>query len=103
MRSTPMKKVLIIFITTLFISACGSPSKPQIVTAAGDITSAVEEYRNLLGENNGGEPGTKSEAGYREINWDTLPDELAAPNMYISDFFNAPETPRARGIVLNTP
>lgn len=98
-----MKKVLTIFITTLFISACGSSLKPQIVTAAGDITSAVEEYRNLLGENNGGDPGTKSENGYREINWDTLPDELAAPNMYVSDFFNAPEAPRARGIVLNTP
>jgi hypothetical protein len=99
-----MKKILIIFITTLFISACGSPSAgPQIVTAAGDITIAVEEYRSLLGENNGGEPGTKSEAGYREINWDTLPDELAAPHMYVSDFFNAPEVPRARGIVLNTP
>lgn len=97
-----MKKYLIIFITTLFLSACGSSSEPQIVTAAGDITSAVEEYRNLLGENNGGDPGTKSENGYREINWDTLPDELAAPNMYASDFFNAPEAPRARGIVLNT-
>ena len=53
--------------------------------------------------NNGGDPGTKGPDGYREINWDSLPDELAAPNLYVSDFFNASEPPRARGIVLNTP
>jgi hypothetical protein len=41
--------------------------------------------------------------GYREINWDSLPDEQAAPNAYLPDFFNAPTAPRARGIVLATP
>ena len=63
----------------------------------------MDEYRALLGENNGGDPGTKGTSGYREINWDTLPDEFSAPNFYTSDFFNQPEGPRARGIVLNTP
>jgi hypothetical protein len=63
----------------------------------------VEEYRALLGENNGGDPGTKGPSGYREINWDTIPDEFSAPNFYTPDFFNQPEAPRARGIVLNTP
>lgn len=96
-----------IYITSLFIavfiSACGGSSQPQVLTAAGEITSTVEQYRALLGENNGGDPGTKGPTGYREINWDTLPDELSAPNFYVSDFFNQPEAPRARGIVLNTP
>ena len=87
----------------LLFSACSGASEPQIVTGAGDINSAVEEYRALLGENNGGEPGTKGPSGYREINWDTLPDEFSAPNLYEPDFFNAPEAPRARGIVLSTP
>jgi len=98
------KKAMLILgmVLSLLLSACGA-AKPQIVTGAGDITSAVEQYRALLGENNGTDPGTKGLTGYREINWDSVPDELSAPNFYIPDFFNGPEAPRARGIVLNTP
>lgn len=99
--------LFILVVASLLLSACagfGGPSQPQTVTASGDITSAVEQYRQLLGSvNNGGDPGTKGPDGYREINWDSLPDELSAPNFYEPDFFNAPEAPRARGIVLNTP
>jgi hypothetical protein len=93
-------------VVIMVLSACGaSPSnKPQVITGAGDITSTVEQYRQLLGGvNNGGDPGTQGPDGYREINWDSLPDELSAPNLYEPDFFNAPEAPRARGIVLHTP
>ena len=99
------KKVLMLgTVVSILLAACGGGvSEPQVVTAAGDIASAVDQYRSLLGENNGGEPGTKGPTGYREINWDTIPDELSAPNLYPSDFFNASEAPRARGIVLNTP
>lgn len=98
-----VKKLLVVSLMIVLVSACGGSSGPQIVTAAGDITSAVEQYRSLLGENNGGDPGTKGPTGYREINWDSLPDEESAPNFYEPDFFNQPEAPRARGIVLNTP
>ena len=80
----------------------GGGGTPQVITAAGDISAAVEQYRALLGANNGGEPGAKPD-GRREINWDGVPDELSAPNDYVSDFFNAPTAPRARGIVLTTP
>ena len=99
-----MKKIcLFLSIVALSIlSACGG-GEPQVVTASGDITAAVEQYRALLGVDNGGEPGTKGTSGYREINWDSLPDEESAPNFYAPDFFNQPEAPRARGIVLNTP
>lgn len=99
------RKILFVgMVVALVLSACrGGSSEPQIVTGSGDITSAVEEYRALLGEDNGGDPGTKGPTGYREINWDTLPDEFSAPNLYEPDFFNASEAPRARGIVLNTP
>jgi hypothetical protein len=87
--------------------ACNLPgrvSEPTIVTASGDITAAVEEYRQLLGgTNNGGDPGSAGTDGYREINWDTVPDEIADPNFLPSDFFNAPDAPRARGIFLATP
>ena len=97
------RSLFTLILVLLLLSACGGSSEPQVVTAAGDITAAVEQYRALLGENNGGDPGTKGPTGYREINWDTLPDEESAPNLYASDFFNQPEAPRARGIVLNTP
>jgi hypothetical protein len=73
-----------------------------VVSAAGEIQAAVEEYRALLGPDNGGEP-TRNETGRREINWDGLPDELAAPNDYAPDFFNDTQAPRARGLVLSTP
>jgi hypothetical protein len=84
-------------------SSSQSSSEPLLITGAGDITATVETYRQALGgENNGGEPGSKA-TGFREINWDSLPDELSAPNFYLSDFFNAPEAPRARGAVITTP
>ena len=76
---------------------------PTVVSGAGDITAVVDEYRNLLGPDNGVEPGGKGPSGYREINWDGVPDELAAPNFLPSDFFNAPEAPRARGAFFSTP
>lgn len=97
------KLIFVALVLSFLIAGCGGSSEPQIVTASGDMTSVVEEYRALLGENNGGEPGTKGPSGYREINWDTIPDELSAPNFFVSDFFNSPDAPRARGIVLNTP
>ena len=76
---------------------------PAIVLAAGDIKEYVEEYKGLLGgPDNGGTPGSQP-SGYRVINWDTVPDEVAAPNYLPSDFLNAPNTPRARGAVLSTP
>lgn len=95
------KKLWIVL--ALIVSACGSSSQPTVVTGTGDIAGVVDQYRALLGANNGGDPGTKGPTGYREINWDTIPDEFSAPNFYTSDFFNQPEAPRARGIVLNTP
>lgn len=98
-----MKKIFLSVCLLLILSACGGSSEPQVVTASGDITAAVNEYRAILGADNGGDPGTKGVDGYREINWDSLPDEFSAPNFYTSDFFNQPEAPRARGIVLNTP
>jgi len=101
-----LKKILsVLFVlSVLLLTSCGKTSAPTIITASGDIASKVEEYRQLLGGvNNGGDPGTQGADGYREINWDSLPDDLAAPNFYVSDFFNAPDAPRARGIILNTP
>lgn len=77
--------------------------EPMVIVGAGDISNTVAAYQLLLGgENNGGEPGSKP-SGFRSINWDGVPDEMAAPNDYPSDFFNAPTAPRARGAILTTP
>jgi hypothetical protein len=112
-RTTPspiLFSILLLALGALACSLSGSRggAAPTILSGAShdaaSLTAVVEEYRALFGgENNGGDPGTKSPDGFREINWDTLPDELAAPNLYAPDFFNQPEAPRARGIVLNTP
>jgi len=78
-------------------------TKPlRVVRASGDVRTAVDRFRRLLGADNGGAPGGRA-TGRREINWDAVPDELAAPNALPGDFFNAPEAPRARGAILETP
>jgi hypothetical protein len=103
-----MKHALAILILSPFLLMACVPSStpatvPVVVTGAGDITATIERYRQLLGgTNNAGEPGSRP-SGFRELNWDSIPDELAAPNFYPANFFNAPTAPRARGAVLSTP
>jgi hypothetical protein len=82
--------------------ATGKTPKPKVVKGAGDIGARVAEFRALLGADNGGSP-TQYPSGRREINWDGVPDEFAAPNALPPDFFNATAEPRARGAVLETP
>jgi hypothetical protein len=75
---------------------------PIIIEAAGeapaDIQAAVDEFRSLLGDNNG--VGGTFQGGRREINWDGIPDRFAAPNDMPANFFNA-NSPR--GVVFFTP
>jgi hypothetical protein len=88
---------------TRVVSVASASPKPQVVSAAGSkVRRAVEKFRGLLGPNNGGAPGGKPK-GRREINWDAVPDELAAPHALPANFFNAAEAPRARGALLTTP
>lgn len=72
-------------------------------SSAQDIELVVNNFRAALGEpDNGGVPGPHP-AGRREIDWDGVPDEYAAPNFLPPDFFNAATDPRARGALLSTP
>jgi hypothetical protein len=80
---------------------------PTVVSGAGAgpdaIQATVDQYRALLGDpNNGGAPGVFP-AGRREINWDGVPDQFAAPNFLPNDFFNSATPPGARGAVFSTP
>jgi hypothetical protein len=78
------------------------PRPTAIVRGAGNVGPAVARYRNLLGPDNGGDPLSHA-SGRREINWDAVPDALAAPHALPGDYFNAAVSPRARGAVLSTP
>ena len=70
----------------------------RIVTASGDITPAVNEFRNLLGTLNpnvvGEQPG-----GRREINWDGVPAGVTNTDAFPGTFFNV-NSPR--GAVFTT-
>ena len=64
-----------------------------------DIQSTVDQFRTDLGPLNPNVSGSLS-SGRREINWDGVPDNLAAPNNLPANFFNV-NSPR--GVILSTP
>ncbi|MGH9903377.1 MAG: hypothetical protein ACRD68_16345 [Pyrinomonadaceae bacterium] len=76
---------------------------PVVFQAAGSnrdsILSSVDAFRNRLGALNPNVPGSFG-TGRREINWDGVPDNFAAPNNFPPDFFNV-NSPR--GAVFSTP
>jgi hypothetical protein len=88
--------LLVFSLFTLVFVACkkdDDKTEPKVISAVGDITAAIAEYRALA---------DATGSGRQEINWDGVPDEHAAPYFLPSDFFNAAEGNRARGSVLTT-
>ncbi|MEO8672761.1 MAG: hypothetical protein ABI411_15695 [Tahibacter sp.] len=73
---------------------------PVIYTAAGatpaDIQVSVDQFRTDLGGVNNA-AGAPAASGRREINWDGVPDTVAAPNFMKADQF------RARGVIFTAP
>src|SRR4051794_12163274 len=65
---------------------------------AAAIQSAVDAFRADLGTLNANTAGSVG-SGRREINWDGVPDALAAPNALPANFFN---TTSPRGAVFAT-
>ncbi len=62
-----------------------------------DIQQAVDQFRlDLGGANNLGAVGTQAQ-GHREINWDGVPADKSAPNLFPADFF------KARGALFSSP
>jgi hypothetical protein len=95
-------RVALVLSVTLLVVVAPAQARTVVVRDSGDITGAVKRFRALLGPDNGGAPGGRA-AGRREINWDAVPDQFAAPQALPGRFFDAKVAPRARGAVLRTP
>lgn len=67
--------------------------------SASDIQPTVDAFRTALGALNANVAGSFG-SGRREINWDGVPDNFAAPSNLPPDFFNV-NSPR--GVVFSTP
>ena len=87
---------------TLIFNPVAASADPEVFEASGatpaDIQTAVDAFRNFLGDNNG--VGGTFPTGRREINWDGVPDAFSAPNLLPANFFNS-NSPR--GVVFFTP
>jgi len=82
----------------------GEKQEVTVIKATGDINTALNEFRNLLGTLNTS-PGAGP--GRREVNWDAVPAAFTNNNLFPGDFFGSadPALPdgRKRGLILTTP
>ena len=97
-RRARLLTVMVLAATVSLAAACDdddeAPTGPQlpqftVVTAAGDISAKVDEFRTLLGDpSNGGTPGQQP-AGRREIGWDGAgANPFNNSDDFPADFFN---------------
>jgi hypothetical protein len=76
------------------------PPQATVLTATGDITAKVDEFRNALGASNGGTAGEQP-TGRREIGWDGAgANPFNNRNDFPADFFN---TNVKSGAIYTTP
>jgi hypothetical protein len=91
-------KLAVVAVAVSFAAACDddddAPTAPQVpqftvVSASGDVSTKVDEFRALLGEPaNGGAPGQQA-SGRREIGWDGAgANPFNNSDDFPADFFN---------------
>lgn len=99
-RELPLS-ILATFAATLVVAPVVLNAQVVTQTAgnAAAIAAGVNAYRASLGGLNANVAGSFG-SGRREINWDGVPDGLAAPNNLPANFFNA-NSPR--GVTFSTP
>ena len=79
------------------------PIQSTVVSAAGDITASIDQFKNVLGSTENTVPAPPQAGGHRRINWDGVPSNLTNNNSFPLDFFNntdaAGPNPRKKGLV----
>src|SRR5947208_7788043 len=98
-----MLHVRVALFVVVGILAGASSAAPILFEGTGDsaaVTIVRDAFRAAIG--GGTVPGPNGSFGgiRREINWDGVPDSLAAPNNLPANFFNV-NSPR--GVVFSTP
>lgn len=92
-----------ILFASFLMGALGCYGAPVIFSASGAnpaaVQGTVDSFRTAVGTLNPNVAGSFA-SGRREINWDGVPDSLAAPNNLPANFFNV-NSPR--GAVFSTP
>src|SRR5437773_10230229 len=91
-------RTLALAVAFLAISACNDdngvstvtpPPVPTVISATGDITAKVVEYRALLGDPSNGGTAGEQPAGRREISWDGAgANPFNNKNDFPATFFN---------------
>jgi hypothetical protein len=75
----------------------------NVIKGSGNITTALADFRSLLGEPLNTAPGQTT--GRREVNWDAVPPAFTNNNNFPFDFFNSTDPAaangRKRGLVLS--
>jgi len=91
MKKHQLSLAIASFGLTLIFNPLTASAAPQVFEASGatpaDIQTQVDAFRASLGNNNG--IGGTFASGRREINWDGVPDQFAAPNLMPPNFFNS--------------
>jgi hypothetical protein len=82
-----------------YSSGPNNPVNAQIVSATGDLTAALTQFRGLLGDSANKTAGQQA-GGRREINWDGVGGAILNVNTFPSDQFNRVVP---RGQVFTTP
>lgn len=85
-----MKKIFLLLMFASIVAGCEKNDEQDnpatiVISASGDISAKLNEFRNLLGDVLNTTPGQVS--GRREINWDGVPDQYITERIP-SDFFN---------------
>lgn len=86
----------------LLLLVIGNNAAPLVRKASGlntfNLTPTIATFRQDLGGANNG-VGSFYASGWRELNWDNVPDNLASPQQFPYDFYN---TTSPLGIIFNT-
>ena len=98
-----MIKLRLLLIASLVLASPALQASPIVFSASGPnsaaIQTTVDAFRFALGTLNPNVAGSFG-SGRREINWDGVPNALAAPSNLPANFFN---TTSPRGVTFATP